>query len=210
MNKRLYINNDIGWWGISLNSLKEDIANLQLEKDDILSVVINSCGGDIFEAIMIRDYLKSSPNKIDLVVSGLSASASNIIVFGFENPKITAGSQIMLHCALSSGFENQFQKIKTAGILKKIDNDIIAYISKKIKAELTNEDILNKLKEEWWISSDEAVQLFDFELAENGFENKVLKTRVFTDILEKSKTNKKFDKNKFQETLKNQKKLCGV
>ena len=210
MNKRLYINNDIGWWGISLNSLKEDIANLQLEKDDILSVVINSCGGDIFEAIMIRDYLKSSPNKIDLVVSGLSASASNIIVFGFENPKITAGSQIMLHCALSSGFENQFQKIKTAGILKKIDNDIIAYISKKIKAELTNEDILNKLKEEWWISSDEAVQLFDFELAENGFENKVLKTRVFTDILEKSKNNKKFDKNKFQETLKNQKKLCGI
>ena len=210
MNKRLYINNDIGWWGISLNSLKEDIAKLQLEKDDILSVVINSCGGDIFVAIMIRDYLKSSPNKIDLVVSGLSASASNIIVFGFENPKITAGSQIMLHCALSSGFENQFQKIKTAGILKKIDNDIITYISKKIKAELTNEDILNKLKEEWWISSDEAVQLFDFELAENGFENKVLKTRVFTDILEKSKTNKKFDKNKFQETLKNQKKLCGV
>lgn len=210
MNKTIYINNDIGWWGTCLDSLKGDIANLQLEKDDILSVVINSCGGDIFEAIMIRDYLKSSPNKIDLVVSGLSASASNIIVFGFENPKITAGSQIMLHCALSSGFENQFQKIKTAGILKKIDNDIIAYISKKIKTPLTNEDILNKLKEEWWISSDEAVQLFDFELAENGFENKVLKTRVFTDILEKSKTNKKFDKNKFQETLKNQKKLCGI
>ena len=210
MNKRLYINNDIGWWGISLNTLKEDIAKLRIEEGEELTLIINSCGGDIFEAISIRDYLKSLPNEIDLVVSGLSASASNIIVFGFENPKITAGSQIMLHCALSSGFENQFQKIKTAGILKKIDNDIIAYISKKIKAELTNEDILNRLKEEWWISSDEAVQLFDFELAENGFENKVLKTRVFTDILEKSKTNKKFDKNKFQETLKNQKKLCGV
>lgn len=210
MGKRLYINNDIGWWGISLDSLKEDIAKLRIEEGEELTLIINSCGGDIFEAISIRDYLKSLPNEIDLVVSGLSASASNIIVFGFENPKITAGSQIMLHCALSSGFENQFQKIKTAGILKKIDNDIIAYISKKIKAELTNEDILNKLKEEWWISSDEAVQLFDFELAENGFENKVLKTRVFTDILEKSKTNKKFDKNKFQETLKNQKKLCGV
>ena len=210
MGKRLYINNDIGWWGISLNTLKEDIAKLRIEEGEELTLIINSCGGDIFEAISIRDYLKSLPNEIDLVVSGLSASASNIIVFGFENPKITAGSQIMLHCALSSGFENQFQKIKTAGILKKIDNDIIAYISKKIKAELTNEDILNRLREEWWISSDEAVQLFDFELAENGFENKVLKTRVFTDILEKSKTNKKFDKNKFQETLKNQKKLCGV
>ena len=210
MGKRLYINNDIGWWGISLNTLKEDIAKLRIEEGEELTLVINSCGGDIFEAISIRDYLKSLPNEIDLVVSGLSASASNIIVFGFENPKITAGSQIMLHCALSSGFENQFQKIKTAGILKKIDNDIIAYISKKIKAELTNEDILNKLKEEWWISSDEAVQLFDFELAENGFENKVLKTRAFLDILEKSKNNKKFDKNKFQETLKNQKKLCGL
>ena len=116
----------------------------------------------------------------------------------------------MLHCALSSGFENQFQKIKTADILKKIDNDIINYISKKIKMDITKEDILNKLKEEWWISSDEAVQLFNFEFVENGFENKILQTRVFTDILEKSKTNKKFDKNKFQETLKNQKKLCGV
>lgn len=210
MNKQLYINNDIGWWGISLNSLKKDIADLPLGKDEVLSVVINSCGGDVFEAISIRDYLKSLPNEIDLVVSGLSASASNIIVFGFENPKITAGSQIMLHCALSSGFENQFQKIKTAGILKKIDNDIINYISRKMGTALTNEEILNKLKEEWWVSSDEAVQLFNFEFVENGFENKILQTRVFSDILEKSKTNKKFDKNKFQETLKNQKKLCGV
>lgn len=210
MNKKLYINNDIGWWGISLGSLKEDIARLQLAEGEDLSLIINSCGGDIFEAISIRDYLKSLPNKIDLVVSGLSASASNTIVFGFENPKITAGSQIMLHCALSAGFENQFQKIKTAGILQKIDNDIITYISKKIKMSLTNEDILNKLKEEWWISSDEAVQLFDFELAENGFENKISNTRAFPDILEKSKNNKKFDKDKFQETLKNQKKLCGL
>lgn len=210
MNKKLYINNDIGWWGVTLDSLKEDIANLQLEKGEPLSLIINSCGGDIFEAISIRDYLISLPNEIDLVVSGLSASASNTIVFGFENPKITAGSQIMLHCALSAGFENQFQKRKTADILKKIDNDIITYISKKIKTPLTNEEILNKLKEEWWISSDEAVQLFNFEIAENGFENKILNTRAFPEILEKSKNNKKFDKNKFQETLKNQKKLCGV
>src|SRR5574344_1435854 len=169
MNKKLYINNDIGWWGVSLDSLKADIAKMQLEEEDILSVVINSCGRDIFEAISIRDYLKSLPNKIDMVVSGLSASASNIIVFGVENPKITAGSQIMLHCALSAGFENQFQKRKTAEILQKIDNDIITYISKKIKTPLTNEEILNKLKEEWWVSSDEAVQLFNFEFVENGF-----------------------------------------
>ena len=210
MNKKIYINTDIGWWGITQDSLKEDIANLHLEKDDILSVVINSCGGDIFEAIMIRDYLVSLPNKIDLVVSGLSASAANTIVFGFESPKITAGSQIMLHCALSSGFENQFQKRKTADILQKIDNDIITYISKKIRMTLTNEDILNKLKEEWWVSSDEAVQLFNFEFIENGFENKILNTRAFPEILEKSKNNKKFDKDKFKETLKNQKKLCGI
>src|SRR5574344_1474443 len=143
MNKKIYINNDIGWWGVSLDSLKADIAKMQLAEEDILSVVINSCGGDVFEAISIRDYLKSLPNEIDLVVSGLSASASNIIVFGVENPKITAGSQIMLHCALSSGFENQFQKIKTAGILKKINKDIITYISKKTKMSVTNQDILN-------------------------------------------------------------------
>ena len=211
MNKKIYINEDIGWWGITLNSLKEDIAKLQLEKGEPLSLIINSCGGDIFEAISIRDYLISLPNKIDLVVSGLSASAANTIVFGVvRNPKITAGSQIMLHCALSAGFENQFQKIKTAEVLKRIDDDIIAYILKRIKMPLNREDILNKLKEEWWISSDEAVQLFNFEFVENGFENKILKTRVFTDILEKSNANKKFDKNKFQETLKNQKKLCGV
>ena len=210
MNKKIYINEDIGWWGISLNSLKKDIAGLPLEKDDVLSVVINSCGGDIFEAITIRDYLVSLPNEIEVVVSGLSASASNLIVFGFENPKITAGSQIMLHCAASSGFENQYQKRKTAEVLAKIDNDIVNYISKKIKTDITREDILNKLREEWWISSDEASRLFNFEIVDKVFENKILNTRAFPDILEKSNANKKFDKNKFQETLKNQKKLCGV
>ena len=210
MNKKIYINEDIGWWGISLNSLKKDIADLPLEKDDVLSVVINSCGGDIFEAITIRDYLVSLPNGIEVVVSGLSASASNLIVFGFENPKITAGSQIMLHCAASSGFENQYQKRKTAEVLAKIDNDIVNYISKKIKTDITREDILNKLKEEWWISSDEATNLFNFEVVDKVFENKILNTRAFPDILEKSNANKKFDKNKFQETLKNKKKICGV
>ena len=210
MNKKIYINEDIGWWGISLNSLKKDIADLPLEKDDVLSVVINSCGGDIFEAITIRDYLVSLPNGIEVVVSGLSASASNLIVFGFENPKITAGSQIMLHCAASSGFENQYQKRKTAEVLAKIDNDIVNYISKKIKTDITRAEILNKLREEWWISSDEASRLFNFEIVDKVFENKILNTRAFPDILEKSNANKKFDKNKFQETLKNQKKLCGV
>ena len=210
MNKKIYINEDIGWWGISLNSLKKDIADLPLGKDEVLSVVINSCGGDIFEAITIRDYLASLSNEIEVVVSGLSASASNVIVFGFENPKITAGSQIMLHCAASSGFENQYQKRKTAEVLAKIDNDIVNYISKKIKTDITSGDILNKLKEEWWISSDEASHLFNFEIVDKVFENKILNTRAFPDILEKSKNNKKFDKNKFQETLKNQKKLCGL
>lgn len=210
MNKKIYINEDIGWWGISLNSLKKDIADLPLEKDDVLSVVINSCGGDVFEAIAIRDYLVSLSNEIEVVVSGLSASASNLIVFGFENPKITAGSQIMLHCASSGGFENQYQKRKTAEVLAKIDNDIVRYISKKIKTDITNEDILNKLKDEWWVSSDEASNLFNFEVVDKVFDNKILKTRAFLDILEKSNANKKFDKNKFQETLKNQKKLCGV
>ena len=210
MNKKIYINEDIGWWGISLNSLKKDIADLPLEKDDVLSVVINSCGGDIFEAITIRDYLAALSNEIEVVVSGLSASASNVIVFGFENPKITAGSQIMLHCAASSGFENQYQKRKTAEVLAKIDNDIVKYISNKIKTDITSEDILNKLKDEWWISSDEASHLFNFEIVDKSFENKILNTRAFPDILEKSNANKKFDKNKFQETLKNQKKLCGV
>lgn len=210
MNKKIYINEDIGWWGVSLNSLKKDIAEMRLVEEEKFSLIVNSCGGDIFEAILIRDFLKSLPNEIDVIVSGLSASASNTIVFGFENPKITAGSQIMLHCALSGGFENQFQKRKTSEILSKIDNDIINYISRKIKMTLTNEEILNKLKEEWWISSDEAVQLFNFEFVENGFENKILNTRAFPEILEKSKNNKKFDKNKFSEILKNQKKLCGV
>ena len=210
MNKKIYINEDIGWWGISLNSLKKDIADLPLGKDDVLSVVINSCGGDIFEAIVIRDYLVSLSNEIEVVVSGLSASASNVIVFGFENPKITSGSQIMLHCAASSGFENQYQKRKTAEVLAKIDNDIVNYISKKIKTDITSEDILNNLKDEWWISADEASDLFNFEIVDKAFENKILNTRAFPDILEKSNANKKFDKNKFQETLKNQKKLCGV
>ena len=210
MNKKIYINEDIGWWGISLNSLKKDIADLPLGKDDVLSVVINSCGGDIFEAIVIRDYLVSLSNEIEVVVSGLSASASNVIVFGFENPKITSGSQIMLHCASSGGFENQYQKRKTADVLAKIDNDIVSYISKKIKTDITNEDILNKLKDEWWVSSDEASNLFNFEVVDKVFDNKILNTRAFPDILEKSNANKKFDKNKFQETLKNQKKLCGV
>lgn len=58
--KELYINYDIEgtFWGEpgSLSKIKNELSKESLTAEDELHIIINTYGGEIFEAISIRDY----------------------------------------------------------------------------------------------------------------------------------------------------------
>ena len=77
---QLLLYGDIGqyysWSGISLDGVVSALAG---KSADTIEVFINSYGGEIFEAIAIKNYLMRRPEKIIAYIDGIAASGASVI-----------------------------------------------------------------------------------------------------------------------------------
>ena len=215
--KELYINYDIEgtFWGEpgALSKIKNELSKESLTAKDELHVIINTYGGEIFEAISIRDYFNSLPCKKSITVSGICASAGTEILLAFErrNRNITKGSFVMFHPAMSGVYGNRHDMQKVADLLEKLDNEFIKNYKKNLIVEVDNLEEL--IKNEWWLNADDFVKHFGGNLIESKKEitNKIkINNTMFKETMmkfEKLKnggSNKKFfNVEKFKNALNN-------
>lgn len=188
--KELYINYDIEgtFWGEpgTLTRIKNELAKENLTADDELHVIINTYGGEIFEAISMRDYFNSLPCKKSITVSGICASAGTEILLAFENRNITKGSFVMFHPAMSGVYGNRYEMQKVISLLEKLDSEFIANYNKNLIVKVDNLEEL--IKNEWWLNADEFVKHFGGNLIENKKEitNKIkINNTMFKDVMKK-------------------------
>ena len=188
--KELYINYDIEgtFWGEpgTLTRIKNELAKENLTADDELHVIINTYGGEIFEAISMRDYFNSLPCKKSITVSGICASAGTEILLAFENRNITKGSFVMFHPAMSGCWGNRYEMQKVVSLLEKLDSEFIANYNKNLIVKVDNLEEL--IKNEWWLNADEFVKHFGGNLIENKKEitNKIkINNTMFKDVMKK-------------------------
>ena len=206
--KELYINYDIEgnfWGGVgTLSKIKNELSKEGLTAEDELHVIINTYGGEIFEAISIRDYFNSLPCKKSITVSGICASAGTEILLSFEKKyrNITKGSFVMFHPAMTGNYGNQHDFRKTLALLEKLDAELIENYKKNLIVEVENlEDLI---KNEWWLNADDFVKYSGGNLIENKKEiaNKVkINNTKFKDVMEKfdkMRNKRKFDVHKFK------------
>ena len=215
--KDLYINYDIEgtFWGEpgALSKIKNELSKESLTAKDELHVIINTYGGEIFEAISIRDYFNSLPCNKSITVSGICASAGTEILLAFEkeNRNITKGSFVMFHPAMSGVYGNRHDMQKVADLLEKLDNEFIKNYKKNLIVEVDNLEEL--IKNEWWLNADDFVKHFGGNLIESKKEitNKIkINNTMFKETMmkfEKLKnggSNKKFfNVEKFKNALNN-------
>ena len=201
MKKELYINYDIEgtFWGEPgvLTRIKNELSKDNLTADDELHVIINTYGGEIFEAISIRDYFNSLPCKKSATVSGICASAGTEILLAFKNRSITKGSFVMFHPAMSGVWGNRYEMQKTIDLLTKLDAEFVANYKKNLIIEVEN--LEDKIKNEWWLNADEFIQHFGGSVIENKKEitNKLkINNTIFKDTMKKFETLKNSGANK--------------
>jgi ATP-dependent Clp protease, protease subunit len=212
--KELYINYDIEgtFWGEpgTLTRIKNELSKEDLTADDELHVIINTYGGEIFEAISIRDYFNSLSCKKSITVSGICASAGTEILLAFENRNITKGSFVMFHPAMSGCYGNRHEMQKVMSLLEKLDSEFLANYKKNLIVEVDSlEDLI---KNEWWLNADEFIAHFGGNLIENKKEitNKIkINNTIFKDTMKKFEqltnvvSNKKpFNVEKFKNAFK--------
>ena len=217
--KELYINYDIEstFWGEAgtLSKIKNELSKENLTADDELHVIINTYGGEIFEAISIRDYFNSLDCKKSITVSGICASAGTEILLAFANRNITKGSFIMFHPAMSGVYGNRYDMQKVVSLLEKLDNEFLANYKKNLIVEVDNLEEL--IKNEWWLNADDFVKYFGGNLIEGKKEiaNKVkINNTIFKETMakfEKLKNNgglnkRPFNLEKFKNFYKNESK----
>ena len=216
--KELYINYDIEgtFWGEAgtLTKIKNELSKENLTAEDELHVIINTYGGEIFEAISIRDYFNSLDCKKSITVSGICASAGTEILLAFENRNITKGSFVMFHPAMSGVYGNRHDMQKVVSLLEKLDNEFLENYKKNLIVEVPNlEDLI---KNEWWLNADDFVKHFGGNLIESKKEitNKVkINNTIFKETMAKfeklkndSLTKRPFNLEKFKNFYKNESK----
>ena len=216
--KELYINYDIEgtFWGEAgtLTKIKNELSKENLTAEDELHVIINTYGGEIFEAISIRDYFNSLDCKKSITVSGICASAGTEILLAFENRNITKGSFVMFHPAMSGVYGNRHDMQKVVSLLEKLDNEFLENYKKNLIVEVPNlEDLI---KNEWWLNADDFVKYFGGNLIESKKEitNKVkINNTIFKETMAKfeklkndSLTKRPFNLEKFKNFYKNESK----
>lgn len=131
----ILVYDEIGFWGITATDFA---AALKAAGNGPVNVRVNSPGGDVFDGLAIYNMILAHGD-VTTYVDGLAASAASYIALGGKTVNMAEASQMMIHNAWGLTVGNQADHIQQAGVLAKIDSQLVnIYAGKTGKP---NEDI---------------------------------------------------------------------
>lgn len=143
------------WWGVNKS---EVLRALKGNSYSQINLVISSIGGEIDEALVIRDLLKSYPANVTTYLTGLCASAATVLSDAGNSIVMSRACIYMIHKPL---FEwtggNSDELRKDAEILDQWENIAVDIYVKK--TGLPESEVRLLMKEESWLGPDEALSL---------------------------------------------------
>lgn len=138
------------WDGITDDLVAEALDGLD---SDAIDVRVNSPGGMVFMGMAIYQLMKE--RNVTFTVDGLAASIMSVIIMA-GRVRVHRGSQIMIHNPLVLTIGDQREHEKSAEMLGKIKQSIIAIYQAKTGLE---EDLLTEMMDdETWLTAEEAIE----------------------------------------------------
>lgn len=139
-------------YGISLDSVVEALAG---KSADVMDVYINTYGGDMFEAIAIKNYLIRRPERIVTHIDGIAASGGSIIAMAGEEIIMPKDSEMMIHNPWTIGYGNADDFRKLADELDTANVSVQETYMGHFTG--TREELIELLEAETWLTADEAL-----------------------------------------------------
>ena len=149
----VYIYDEIGKWGVDAKAFAKDFNAIDSKT---IHLRVNSPGGSVFDGTTIYNVIKQHKSKVIAHIDGLAASIASVIVLAADEVHMADNGYFMIHepWSIMAGGADEFRK--EANLLEKIGGTIAkAYIGKTDKKE---EEILNLMKEETWMTAEEALE----------------------------------------------------
>lgn len=143
------------WWGLNKS---EVLRSLKGKRYSQINLVISSNGGDLSEALVIRDLLKAYPATVTTYLTGLCASAATILADAGDKVVMSMSCIYMVHKPLFEfTYGNADDLRKDAKILDEWEN--IAVDVYRSRTGLPENDIRSLMTEESWLGPFEALDL---------------------------------------------------
>lgn len=154
----IFINGEIDGNTLSQFILKVR-ALVKENNSESINVIINSPGGDLFEAFGIIDFMESASIKFNTICRGCAWSAAALILLSGTGVRVASKrSSIMLHEPASSNDYMNISNIAAQAAFheRSLNNmyELLAARSNKDK-----EWWMTKLRTDMWLSPTEAVEL---------------------------------------------------
>jgi len=143
---------EIGFFGISAAAFRAG-----LKGAGTVTLRVNSPGGDVFDGIAMYNDLVDHPYHVNVVISGLAASAASIVAMAGDTIQIAESARFMIHNAWGVVMGNRNDMREMASVMDGIDKSMA-----RIYADRTGTGIRSVAKmmdDETWINSREAVDL---------------------------------------------------
>ncbi|MCU4715467.1 Clp protease ClpP [Bacillus cereus] len=153
---KLTVYGSIGGW-FSENNAEAVRRKIQDVKAEKIHVHINSGGGSAFDGVAICNQLKQHSAEIIVHIDGWAASAASVIAMAGDKIIMPSNTMMMIHQASTFEYGNADLFEKTARDLRKIDSALAATYKKRFVG--TDEELKQLLKDETWLTAEEAVAL---------------------------------------------------
>ena len=121
--------------------------------DSIITLRINSDGGEVFDAIAMYNYLKN--RNVHVVIDGICASAASIVAMSGKRITMKQGSMMMIHNPVTFAIGESEDLRAQADILDKITESIISIYQSRTHME--HDDIVSLMNAESWMNETEAL-----------------------------------------------------
>jgi ATP-dependent protease ClpP protease subunit len=153
---KLYLYGTIGdnWDGVTLDDVKNTVEELDKSK---VTVYINSYGGDAAEGVAIRNFLKETFGKIDVVIDGIAASAASVIATCGDTLFMPTGTTYMIHNPWTIVLGDREELLKGVNALESLETSYRNIYMERFTG--TEDELIELMDNESWLTADEAEKL---------------------------------------------------
>jgi ATP-dependent protease ClpP protease subunit len=143
--------------GIGTDAFRSQLQAAEASGEALAQVRINSVGGNWVIAQGMYGMLKASPLKVDTYNDGIAASSASLVFMAGRKRLMSAHARLMIH-ECSGSAAGQVADLEKAITGQKAINDSMAAVYAAATG-LPLERIVQMMKDETWLSAEEAVAL---------------------------------------------------
>ena len=145
---------DIGAWGITAGDFINELRDIT---SSTITLRINSMGGDVFDGWAIYNACKRHRAIINGFVDGIAGSIASVIAMACDTLMMMPHSQMAIHEAHGGAIGPADVMRQMADILDKQSDNIASVYAEK--AGGTDAEWRTRMRDETWMSDEEAVDL---------------------------------------------------